>query len=102
MGILVLLLALASLGWSTYTQVRYSAVTACQTRINQDFLSIIKERSQLSNENTTNINKLIVELFDSAKNTPAQDTAEEKAFLTELDKVNGELQRTTYPDIGDC
>lgn len=101
-GLVAVFLAIVSTGFATYTQVHYAEVTACQTRINQEFLQTIKNRAGLNNDNEANINKLILELFSSAKNTPAQDAAEEKAFITELDKVTHELRQATYPDIGDC
>jgi hypothetical protein len=101
-GVAVLLLALLSACFSVYTQVNYAEVTACQTRINQEFLQVIQTRAGLNSENESNINNLILELFKSAGNTKAQDLAEEKAFITELDTVNGRLKSATYPDIGSC
>jgi hypothetical protein len=100
--LIAILLAMVSSCFAIYTQVRYSEVTACQARINQTFLTVIKERSQLSNENNQNINSLIVQVFKLSSGDKAAALAEYKAYLTELDKVNNELRQATYPNIGDC
>lgn len=108
-GWLALLLAIGAVVFTSVEQSerttevhRTAATAACQTKVNQEFLAVLKERATISNENTSNINDFVVALINSKKNTPAQDAAVIKTYLTELAKINGELQHATYPDIGSC
>ena len=73
---------------------------ACQTRVNQEFLTIIKQRAALSTESTGTIDNLIVSVF--ADKTPAQAQADYQKFVKELETVNGELKRATFPSVGSC
>ena len=97
------------MGWSTYAQqvahsqaVTLQIKTACQTRINQEFLTVIQQRAALNAENEQNINQLLVEALNGSKNTPAQNAVLAKKYLDELDRINDALKRATYPDIGSC
>jgi hypothetical protein len=104
---LFLAVAVAVLGFVDQTERtnlanRVAAQSACQTKVNQEFLAVIKDRANISNENTANLNNFIVAFLHSKNNTPAQDTAVIDAYLTELAKINGELKRATFPSIGSC
>lgn len=79
-----------------------AAKVVCQTAINQEFLSVIKTRGSIGNENVANLNNFVVAFINSKNNTPAQDQKVITTYLTELAKINGELAKATYPSIGDC
>lgn len=79
-----------------------AARVACQTAINQEFLSVIRTRGSIGNENVANLNDFVVAFINSKNNTPAQDQKVITTYLTELAKINGELAKATYPSIGDC
>lgn len=101
-GVVALLLALFA-GVDSYVgQQDDNNRSACQTRVNQDFLAVIKERATISNENTANLNDFVVAFLHSKSNTPAQDQVIINKYLTELARINGELQRATFPSIGNC
>jgi hypothetical protein len=101
-GFIAIGLAVVSMGLGIVYQNQIHAKTECQARINQIFLATIKERAELNNEDMANINKLLLEALNSAKNTKAQNIAEAEAYQKELDKINGELAKATYPDLGSC
>jgi hypothetical protein len=81
---------------------RVAAQSTCQTKVNQEFLAVIKERAAIGNENTANINAFVVAVINSKNYTPAQDAKAISVYLTELAKINGELSRATFPAIGSC
>jgi hypothetical protein len=100
-------LAVVSFGiglWTSREQYldssRSKATTECQTRINQQFLSVLKERARLGQENSTNINNLVKAVFTAKDSKTAM--ADYQRYLTELDRINGETQRATYPDLQSC
>jgi aminoglycoside phosphotransferase family enzyme len=108
-GVLALILAIAAVVFGFFQQTershevsRQAAVSSCQTRINQEFLAVLKERATIGNENTTNINDFVVAILNSKGNTAAQNAKIVNTYLTGLAKINGELQHATYPDIGSC
>lgn len=88
--------------FSYNTQTQDKNQVSCQTRINQEFLTVLKERATIGNENTENLNNFIVSFINSANYTKAQDAAVIKTYLTELATINGDLKNATYPDIGHC
>jgi len=88
----------AAIGY--YGQQDSNNRAACQTRINQEFLAVIKERAKVGNANTKNINDLIQEVFSTKD--PKVALADYQKYLKELAVINGELQRDTFPDIGSC
>ena len=99
-GVVALLIAALSIIFGTITQFESRATVSCQTRINQEFLAILKTRSAIGNENTANINNLIKEVFSTKD--PKVALADYQTYLTELAKIDAELKAATYPDIGDC
>lgn len=99
-GALALILGLTGTGVSIYTQVHESSYVTCQSGINQEFLAVLKQRAAVSTDSTSTINNLIIGVFSSK--TPAEAQAEYKKYLTELAKVDGELRKLTYPDLGSC
>lgn len=101
-GYVAIVISLVSLVLGVIYQNHLADVTSCQTRINQEFLAVIKERAELNNENTANINKLIVEAFSASTKTIAERKAEGQAYLTELDRINGELAKATFPSLSSC
>lgn len=101
-GWVALVLAIGVAVNSSVGQQEDNNRAACQTRVNQEFLAVIKERAEINNENTDNLNNFVVAFLHSKNNTPAQDQEVINTYLTELAKINGELKRATFPSIGSC
>lgn len=93
-----LAITVAALGY--VSQQNDNNRAACQTRVNQEFLAVIKQRAALSTESTANIDALIVSVF--ADKTPQQAQADYAKYKARLDTINGELKRATFPSIGSC
>lgn len=99
-GVLALILAIFVAVNGYVAQQDDNNRAACQTRVNQEFLTVIKQRAALNTSATANIDKLIVAVF--ADKTPQQAQADYKKYLAELDTINGELKRATFPSVGNC
>lgn len=99
-GYVALILGAVSFSFGLYQQVQLSDKTSCQTAINQEFLATLEQRSAIGKENTDNINALIRGVFS----TKDQKTAlkDYQDYLTELETINGELGKATYPDFSSC
>lgn len=100
-GFIALFFGALSTVFAMYAQLRVGHQANCQSAINKTFLVILKERAAIANENTSNINNLIQEVFTPGI-TPAEAETDYKSYLTELAKINDDLQHATYPKIGDC
>lgn len=100
-GFVALVLGAVSTGFAVYTQAHAEDQVKCQSAINQEFLTILKERAAIGNENTANINNLIQEVFTPGI-TSEQAEKDYQNYLTELAKINGDLKHATYPEIGNC
>lgn len=101
LGVATLVLGITATAISYHAQVREEHSTSCQTQVNQEFLTVIKERGAIGNANTENINSLIQEVFTKGS-TQQQIQNDYAKYLTELAVINGDLKRDTYPDIGSC
>jgi hypothetical protein len=102
MGVVALALGVFSTAFTTYTQVTDAHQVSCQSDINQEFLTTLKTRASIGNENTKNINDFIIALINSKNNTPAEDQAVINSYLAKLAEINAELAKATYPDIPSC
>lgn len=101
-GAIALVLGFIATGVSTYTQIHENHQAACYNRIDQEFLSVIKQRSAVQNENTANLNYFVEQAIESPKYTQAQKEAFIHTYLTELAKINGELRSLTFPNFNGC
>lgn len=99
-GYAALFLAVLSVGAGMWTQVQISDKSSCQTAINQEFLTTLKQRATIWKENTDSINNLIKGVFNTKD--PKVALQDYQNYLTELDTINGELGKATYPDFGSC
>lgn len=101
-GVVAILVAIFAAFFAAYTQQHDASRAACQTRVNQEFLVIIKQRAVLSTENTDNLNYFVQQLLKSKNYTHAQDEAVIKTYETKLAEINVDLRKATYPAIGNC
>lgn len=99
-GYIALILGAVSFSFGLYQQVQLSDKTTCQTAINQEFLATLKERGAIGKENTDNINTLIKDVFSTKD--PKVALKDYQDYLTELDTINGELGKATYPNFSSC
>ena len=99
-GLIALALAAFSVAAGLYTQWQISEKSSCQYNINQQFLATIKQRAEIGNESTANINNLIKGVFSTKD--PKVALQDYQTYLTRLDTINGELGKATFPDLGAC
>lgn len=99
-GSVALVLAVTSLISGYFKQQHDHQVIDCQTKINTQFLDTLKERARLSAEDTANINKLVQEVF--TVNDKKTALADYQSYLTEVDRINGEVSRASYPSFNRC
>lgn len=99
-GYIALVLGAVSFSFGLWQQVQLSDKTTCQTAINQEFLATLKQRAAIGTENTNNINRLIKGVFSTKD--PKVALGDYQDYLTELENINGELGKATYPNFGSC
>lgn len=106
-GAVVAVLGVMTIGegvWYQYTQSeqtqRIQRQVSCQYGINQQFLSLIKTRSGLSERNQQNINTLILQV--SSDTTDAQRMRDYQNYLTNLKAIQNEQSQQSYPSFTTC
>lgn len=99
-GYIALTLGAVSFAMGLYVGFRTQAEARCQTNINQEFLATLKQRAAIGKENTDNINTLIKDVFSTKDPKVAMHYYQD--YLTELDTINGELGKATYPNFTSC
>lgn len=102
MGTVALVLGISATAVSTYTQLHAARQVSCQSAINQEFLDTLKARASIGNENTQNLNNLVVTFIRSPGLTPGEKKAAIDTYLKELAKINAELAEATYPNLTSC
>lgn len=99
-GYIALALGAVSFAVGLYTGLRTQAEASCQTNINQEFMATLKQRAAIGKENTDNINRLITDVFSTKDPKVAMKYYQD--YLTELDTINGELSKASYPNFTSC
>jgi hypothetical protein len=95
--IVLIIVAVLTLGQTAYVSVKSRDEARCQTRINEKFLAVLQDRSATNDADRENVSRMVSDVVNAKSRAETRRALDR--YLAEKHRIDAQRRNLPYPNL---